>query len=100
MKRLVVGVMMGAALGAGIAFLVKADEETREHLLEKTDELAAGRTNPLRLMQQNLQAQRERLRDAIEVGKRVAEDRQHELWAELELPEPTVKSGGQENPSL
>ena len=88
MGRFAIGALLGAAVGAGVTWLVQVDDATREELLERTDELAAGRTNPLRLIQKNLELQRERLQEAIEVGKRAAEARQRELWSELELPEP------------
>lgn len=96
MKRFVFGMLVGGTA----VWLMKVDDETREKLLDRTDELAAGRTNPLRLIQKNLEAQRERLRAAVEIGKRAAEERQRELWAELELPQPTETIDGHEEPAV
>lgn len=96
MKRFLFGVLIGSA----VTWLINVDDETREELLDRTDELAAGRTNPLRLIQKNMEAQRERLRAAVEIGKQAAEERQRELWAELELPRPTETTDGYEEPAV
>lgn len=96
MKRFLLGVLIGSI----VTWLIKVDDETREELLERTDELAAGRTNPLRLIQKNIEAQRERLRAAVEIGRRAAEERQRELWAELELPSPDETIDEHEEPAI
>lgn len=96
MKRFLVGLLVGGAT----VWLMKVDDKTREELLDRTDELAAGRTNPLRLLQKNIEAQRERLRAAVEIGKRAAEERQRELWAELELTRPDKTADGYEEPAV
>lgn len=96
MKRFLFGILVGAT----VVWFVTVDDETREELLDRTDELAAGRTNPLRLIQKNIEAQRQRLRDAIEIGKRAAEERQRELWDELELPQPDETTDGHEEPTV
>lgn len=96
MKRFLFGLLVGGAT----VWLMKVDDETREELLDRTDELAAGRTNPLRLLQKNIEVQRERLRAAVEIGKRAAEERQRELWAELDLPAPDGTSDVGSTPAV
>lgn len=82
MRKVMLGLMLGAAAGV-VALMVRELEESGV-LAEGEDPVGALKAR----LEEELAEQRRRLEAAIEAGRRAAERRQRELWAELHLPAP------------
>ncbi len=82
MRKMMLGLMLGAA--AGVVALMMRELEESGILEQGEDPLDAIKSR----VEAELAEQRRRLETAIEVGRRAAERRQRELWAELNLPAP------------
>lgn len=105
MVRFLSGFILGFGLGMAIAILFgdESGEATRESLRMQTANLASGNDTLIGSMQSEVDNQRRRFDEAIEVGRRVSAERQKVLWAQLNLtppdsPRPNDSLGS--NPSL
>ncbi|HYN87662.1 MAG TPA: hypothetical protein VER55_03995, partial [Ardenticatenaceae bacterium] len=86
--RFTLGVLVGAAVGAGTALLLAPHDgaTNRQWLRNKTDELAAGESLAgalVRGAREALEVPRERIRLALEAGRQAADRREAALWQEL-----------------
>jgi gas vesicle protein len=91
MDKFLIGFVVGAVVGAGLALLLTPDEKTkalRDTVRKTTDRYAAGSETPAATLNGLAQTQKNRLEAAVDVGKRANAERQAELWAQLKLPEP------------
>ncbi|RME12774.1 MAG: hypothetical protein D6802_03335 [Ardenticatenia bacterium] len=86
MRKVMLGLMLGAAAGV-VALMMRELEESG--VLDRSDDPVEA----IKLrVEEELAEQRRRLEAAIEAGRRAAERRQRELWAELNLPAPDGES--------
>lgn len=91
MDKFLIGFVVGAVVGAGLALLLTPDEKTkalRDTVRKTTDRYAGGYETPADTFNGITQKQKNRLETAVEAGKRANAERQAELWAQLKLPEP------------
>ncbi len=106
MVRFLSGFILG--LGCGFAMAIffgqESGEAARENLRMQTASLAAGDDTLVGSVQSEIENQRRRFDEAIEVGRRVSAKRQNDLWAQLKLTPPESQrpndSLGNNNPSL
>lgn len=92
--RMMIGFVLGAAVGAGAALLLTPQDGAgnREWLRRKTDKLAAGESLPsgiVRKVRNAVAVQRARIDRAIEVGREATERQEKLLWAQLKLTPPS-----------
>ena len=96
MVRSLSGFILGVGIGVGIGMLFTPDsgETTREKLRLQTANYASGDNTLLGTVQAEIENQRQRFEEAIEVGRRVSAQREKELWAQLKLapPEPQIST--------
>lgn len=90
MGRFLSGFVLGVGMGVGLAMLLTPDsgQATREKLRQQTANYASGDHTLLSTLQLEMQNQRRRFEEAIEVGRRVSAQRQSELWSQLKLTSP------------
>ena len=94
MVRFLSGFILGVGIGVGIGMLLTPDETTREKLRLQTASYASGDNTLLGTVQAEIEHQRQRFEEAIEVGRRVSAQREKELWAQLKLapPDPPIST--------
>ncbi len=91
MDKFLLGFVVGAVVGGGLAILLAPDEQARafrERVRLTTDRYASGDGTPVKSLNGFAEKQRNRLEEAVAAGKRANAERQSELWAQLQLPEP------------
>jgi gas vesicle protein len=91
MDKFLIGVVVGAVVGAGLALLLTPDDKTkalRDTVRRTTDRYASGSESPVDTLNGIAAKQKNRLEMAVEAGKRANAERQAELWAQLQLPKP------------
>ena len=105
MVRFLSGFILGLGVGMAITILFgqESGDATRETLRMQTANLASGNDTLVGSVQNEVENQRRRFDEAIEVGRRVSAERQKALWAQLRLtppdsPRPNDSLGS--NPSL
>jgi gas vesicle protein len=91
MDKFLIGFVVGAVVGAGLALLLTPDDKTkalRDTVRKTTDRYASGAESPTDTLNGIAQKQKNRLEAAVDAGKRANAERQAELWAQLQLPQP------------
>jgi len=105
MVRFLSGFILGLGVGMGMTILFgqESRDATRETWRMQTANLASGDDTLIGSMQSEIENQRRRFDEAIEVGRRVSAHRQKELWAQLKLTPPDLPPSNDSlgsNPSL
>lgn len=92
MIRFLSGFLLGIGFGFAMALLFgqESGDGTRDTLRMKTASLASGDDTVVGSVQSEIENQRRRFDEAVEVGRRVSAQRQQELWAQLKLTPPDL----------
>lgn len=88
MDKFIIGFALGLTIGAAAVLLLAPDRDPRARWRVQTDQFASGDETPVGAARIYAEKGRNKLEEAIAVGREASAAKQRELWAELKLDPP------------